>query len=185
MVILIHGYGAHGKDIASDLTGKGREVVWCDDPNTGFIGHYDRVVVGVNNGHTRQDIAERKGYDRGQWVHNDASVGPDVHLGQHTHVNAGAFLTRCTLGDFCTVGPNATICGDVTIGNLVTIGAGAVIRNLLTICDDVTIGCGAVVVKDITEPGTYVGNPARPIEWRDPGEVARELADLEAKRAGL
>jgi serine acetyltransferase len=28
-------------------------------------------------------------------------------------------------------------------------------------CNDVTIGMGAVVVKDITEPGIYVGNPAR------------------------
>ena len=34
----------------------------------------------------------------------------------------------------------------------------------VTICDDVVIGAGSVVTKDITEPGTYVGNPARKLE---------------------
>lgn len=33
----------------------------------------------------------------------------------------------------------------------------------ITICNFVTIGAGAVVVKDITEPGTYVGNPIKKI----------------------
>ena len=32
------------------------------------------------------------------------------------------------------------------------------------ICDDVTIGAGSVVTKDISEPGIYVGNPARRIK---------------------
>jgi acetyltransferase-like isoleucine patch superfamily enzyme len=30
----------------------------------------------------------------------------------------------------------------------------------VSICDDVVIGAGSVVTKDITESGTYVGNPA-------------------------
>jgi len=31
----------------------------------------------------------------------------------------------------------------------------------VTICDHVAVGAGAVITKDITEPGFYVGNPAR------------------------
>ena len=31
----------------------------------------------------------------------------------------------------------------------------------VTICDDVVIGAGSVVTKEILEPGTYAGNPAR------------------------
>ena len=46
------------------------------------------------------------------------------------------------------------------IGDRVSIGSNATILPV-TICDDVVIGAGAVVTKDITEPGTYIGNPAR------------------------
>lgn len=43
------------------------------------------------------------------------------------------------------------------------IGAGATVSNNITICNDVMIGAGAVVVKDIMEPGTYVGVPQK--DW--------------------
>jgi acetyltransferase-like isoleucine patch superfamily enzyme len=46
------------------------------------------------------------------------------------------------------------------IGNDVSIGTNATILPV-TICDRAVIGAGAVVTKNITEPGIYVGNPAR------------------------
>jgi acetyltransferase-like isoleucine patch superfamily enzyme len=46
------------------------------------------------------------------------------------------------------------------IGNHVSIGSNATILPV-TICDNVVIGAGAVVTKNITSPGTYVGNPAK------------------------
>jgi acetyltransferase-like isoleucine patch superfamily enzyme len=46
------------------------------------------------------------------------------------------------------------------IGNRVSIGSNATILPV-RIVDNVVIGAGAVVTKDITEPGTYAGNPAR------------------------
>jgi acetyltransferase-like isoleucine patch superfamily enzyme len=46
------------------------------------------------------------------------------------------------------------------IGNRVSIGTNATILPVV-ICDEVVVGAGAVVTKDITEPGIYVGNPAR------------------------
>jgi acetyltransferase-like isoleucine patch superfamily enzyme len=42
----------------------------------------------------------------------------------------------------------------VSIGSNVTILP-------VSICADVIIGAGGVVTRDITEPGTYAGNPAR------------------------
>jgi acetyltransferase-like isoleucine patch superfamily enzyme len=46
------------------------------------------------------------------------------------------------------------------IGRKVYIGSNSTILPV-SICDDVVIGAGSVVTRDITEPGTYVGNPAR------------------------
>jgi acetyltransferase-like isoleucine patch superfamily enzyme len=46
------------------------------------------------------------------------------------------------------------------IGNNVSIGSNATILPV-QICDGCVIGAGAVVTKNITEPGVYVGNPAK------------------------
>lgn len=53
------------------------------------------------------------------------------------------------------------LCGSVVVGERTWIGAGSVVSNNISICGECMIGAGAVVVKDIKEPGTYVGVPAR------------------------
>jgi acetyltransferase-like isoleucine patch superfamily enzyme len=50
--------------------------------------------------------------------------------------------------------------GRTVIENNVTIGSNATILPV-HICSGAVIGAGAVVTKDITVPGTYLGNPAR------------------------
>ena len=56
------------------------------------------------------------------------------------------------------------ICGRVRIGNLCFIGAGSIVLNNISICDGVVVGAGSVVVKDICDPGVYVGNTAMKIK---------------------
>jgi acetyltransferase-like isoleucine patch superfamily enzyme len=162
MDVVIFGNGGHGQDIAEDIGGaRFRD----DDPdlNTAVAG--DTVqIIGVNNPQTRRELAKRMTIQgRGVWVHQTAIISQSVTVGAHTHINAGVFATRATIGDFVTVGPNATICGDVTIGDGCMIGAGAVIKNLVTIGDNVTVGAGAVVVADVPDGQTVVGNPAKPL----------------------
>lgn len=55
---------------------------------------------------------------------------------------------------------NQALWKSTKIGNNVSIGSNATILPV-NICDNVVIGAGAVVTRDITEPGTYAGNPAR------------------------
>ena len=57
--------------------------------------------------------------------------------------------------------PGAKILGGAKIGNSCRIGSNSTILPNVQICDDVVIGAGAVVTKSITEPGTYIGIPAR------------------------
>jgi UDP-N-acetylbacillosamine N-acetyltransferase len=42
--------------------------------------------------------------------------------------------------------------------------SGSVLIDKISVCDDVIIGAGSVVIKNITESGTYVGNPARKVK---------------------
>jgi acetyltransferase-like isoleucine patch superfamily enzyme len=57
--------------------------------------------------------------------------------------------------------PGAKILGGAKIGNSCRIGSNSTILPNVQICDDVVIGAGAVVTKSITEPGTYIGVPAK------------------------
>ena len=89
-------------------------------------------------------------------------VNPGSEVGRHCIVNTAAIVEHdCRIGDFCHIAPKACIGGFVTVGRHVWVGLGCSIRNVLTICDHVTLGAGCTVVKDITEPGVYVGTPAR------------------------
>ncbi|MNG10838.1 Galactoside O-acetyltransferase [compost metagenome] len=51
----------------------------------------------------------------------------------------------------------------ISIGNNVQIGAGAIILPGVSICNNVIIGAGCIVSRSISEPGVYVGVPARKI----------------------
>ena len=83
-----------------------------------------------------------------------------VTIGEDCFVSHGAMFIN---DPFRIGGPargDQTQWKETTIGNRVSIGTNATIMPV-NICDDVVIGAGSVVTKDITEPGTYAGNPAR------------------------
>lgn len=119
-------------------------------------------------------------------IGDDVFVGPfveiqkDATIGARTKVQSHAFICELvTIGEDCFIGHGVVFINDTfaiggpargdkshwlstEIGKRVSIGSNASILPI-RICDDVVIGAGAVVTRDITEPGTYVGNPAKKI----------------------
>jgi acetyltransferase-like isoleucine patch superfamily enzyme len=105
-------------------------------------------------------------------------VQKDVRIGARTRVQSHSFICELvTIGEDCFVGHGVMFINDTfaeggpargrkelwrntRIGNRVSIGSNATILPV-EICDDVVIGAGAVVTRSITQPGTYIGNPAR------------------------
>lgn len=88
----------------------------------------------------------------------------NITLGKHTHLNLQTTIGHDTVaGDYFTTAPGAKISGNCNIGECVYFGTNASVREKITICDNVTIGLNAGVVKNIVEPGTYVGVPAKKI----------------------
>jgi acetyltransferase-like isoleucine patch superfamily enzyme len=122
-------------------------------------------------------------------IGEDSFVGPfveiqrDVVIGKRCRIQSHAFICELvTIGDDCFISHGSMFINDLfsaggpakgqrdlwqstKIGNRVSIGTNATILPV-TICDQVVVGAGAVVTKDITEPGTYVGNPARCLRRR-------------------
>jgi len=95
---------------------------------------------------------------------NAASLTTAIRMQSLNVVNPGCTIAHdCEFGSYNVICPGANISGGVILGDEVFVGAGAQIRQGLRICSQATLGAGAVVVRDILEPGTYVGVPAKPL----------------------
>lgn len=86
----------------------------------------------------------------------------NVKIGRHAHLNLHTTIGHdCEIGDYFTTTPGTNISGNCKFGNNVYLGTNSAVKQGVVIGDDVTIGMGGVVVKDILEPGVYVGNPVK------------------------
>lgn len=151
-----------------------------------YVNYPDaRFVIAIGSSAIRKKVAERlKSVLWYTAIHPSAVISPmETDIGEGTVVMAGAVINPCTvigkhciintcasvdhdnqIGDYAHISVGATLAGTVTVGSNVWVGAGAVISNNVTVCDGCMIGAGTVVVRDIEEPGTYVGVPGRKIK---------------------
>lgn len=82
-------------------------------------------------------------------------------------VQVGSIITDSIIKRHSMISASVTIAGRSTIGECCNIGVSTTIINDIEICDHVQTGGGCVITKKITEPGVYVGVPAKKIksEW--------------------
>lgn len=190
--VIIIGAGGHARVIADIVTAAGDRVLGHLDDNAPALGkvkdyvNYPNAhfIIGIGSAAVRQRIARQMAGV--QWytaIHPTAVIGSGVtiregtavmahavmnagaSIGAHCIVNTGAIVEHDNqIGDFAHISVGAKLAGTVTVGESSWIGIGAVVSNNLSICGGCMIGAGAVVVKSITEPGTYVGVPARRIQ---------------------
>jgi sugar O-acyltransferase (sialic acid O-acetyltransferase NeuD family) len=98
-------------------------------------------------------------------VMDGAVINSGAAIGRGVIVNTNSTIEHdVEIGDWVHVAPGATISGSVVVGRFSMVGAGATIIEGLNIAEGCMIGAGAVVVHDLTEPGVYVGCPARRIK---------------------
>jgi sugar O-acyltransferase (sialic acid O-acetyltransferase NeuD family) len=101
----------------------------------------------------------------GSYIGPYSIITTNIEIGNHAIINRGNQIGHdCRIGDFLSIMPNAIIGGNVTIGDCVYLGSCSNVREKTSIKDNVIIGMNAAVVKDISEPGTYVGVPAKQIK---------------------
>jgi sugar O-acyltransferase (sialic acid O-acetyltransferase NeuD family) len=185
---LLHDLGRGDRIVAfhePDEVFRARELlgvpVW---PQSAFDPAQQRAVIAIGNPGIREKVANELPPETAfeTLVHPTAVMSQWVELGEGSVICAGAVLTcqitigkhchlnlnttvghDCSFGDFCTVAPGTNISGNVDFGTRVDVGTQAAFRQHVRVCDDVVIGMGAAVVKDIVEPGTYVGVPAKKV----------------------
>lgn len=101
----------------------------------------------------------------GAVVMDGAVINGGSNLGLGAIVNTNSTVEHdVVLEDWVHVAPGATISGGVTVGRFSMIGAGATVIEGKKIVAGCVVGAGATVVCDLTDPGVYVGSPARRIK---------------------
>jgi sugar O-acyltransferase (sialic acid O-acetyltransferase NeuD family) len=112
--------------------------------------------------HPAASVSAHARLGRGCLVAAQAVLGPGARVGHGTIVNHSAIVDHdVVLGDFVHAAPGSVLGGGASLGQRVFLGARAVVLPGVSICDDVLISAGAVVTRDITEPGVWLGVPAR------------------------
>lgn len=135
-----------------DNRGRGELIDWLRS-----VGHSLETIV-----HPSAFVATSVKMGEGVFVSAGATVIAEARIGDGVIVNTGASVDHdCVIGEAAHIAPGVHLCGNVRIGARTLVGVGSSVRPGLTVCDDVVLGAGSVVVRDIVEPGTFAGNPAR------------------------
>lgn len=143
------------------------------------------LFVAIGNNATREKILTKLEAAKASipvLIHPNAIIGDQVKLGQGTVVMPGVVVNCCTkigrgciintgatidhdnvIEDYAHISPGVHLAGTVNVGRSTWIGIGGVVSNNINITKYVIVGAGAIVVRNITEPGTYIGVPARRI----------------------
>ena len=106
-------------------------------------------------------LTELTNFGVGNIICAGVHLSTNISISNHVHLNILTTVGHdCVIGDFVTTAPAVNISGHVNIDDGVYIGTNASIHQKINICKDVTIGLNAGVIRDITEPGVYIGTPA-------------------------
>lgn len=188
VIALLFNQGYQVEAIYDDAYEKDKEERILNVPVVGKIdavGTSANLILAVGNNQIRKELFCRfkEQVFKENCIHTTAYIEDSVSLGKSNLIFGRAFLNACVrvgsntiintasilehesvVGDHSQISVGAILCGRVVVGENCFIGAQAVIRDKIKIGDNVVVGAGAVVVKDIVEPGVYIGNPARRIK---------------------
>ncbi|MDE6338556.1 MAG: NeuD/PglB/VioB family sugar acetyltransferase [Muribaculaceae bacterium] len=93
-------------------------------------------------------------------------VSCNVEIGNFNTFNGYIAIGHDSIiGDFNSVMPAVKVSGGVKIGNRNFLGVNSVILQYKEIGNDTTIGASSVVLRNTKDGYTYVGNPAKKIEY--------------------
>lgn len=160
-------------------------------PVMGDLGQLDKhraikhLIIAIANPAIKKRIAHiagKIGFQFPNLIHPSVVFGSSVSLGQGNIICAGSIVsTEVCLQSFITINPQCGIGhestlhsystlywgvhlgGNTIIGESCELGTHSCVLQGLQLADNVVLGAGAVTVKNIKEPATYVGIPARKI----------------------
>jgi sugar O-acyltransferase (sialic acid O-acetyltransferase NeuD family) len=95
-------------------------------------------------------------------IQSHVKIGNNVILWSGSHVGH-----RTVVKDNCFASIQAAVSGFCEIGENCFLGVNCCVAGGLKIAKDCIIGAGAVVIRNTEEGKVYVGNPARPLSYKN------------------
>ena len=141
----------------------------------------ENVIIGIGNNAIRKKIYEENKninwcslihpksivsknaiIDCGTVVCSGAIIQTEAKIGKHCIINTNCNIDHeSIIGDFTSICPSSTICGQVNIGKLTFIGANSTIIQKIKIGINCIVGAGSVIIRNINNNSKVVGNPSR------------------------
>jgi len=118
----------------------------CTFGNDVFVGPFVEIQKGVTVGNRTK-------------IQSHSFVCELVEIGSDCFIGHGVMFINDLFKDGSPAGGDSSQWNRTRVNNTVSIGSNATLL-LVQISDGAVIGAGSVVVKDITAPGIYAGNPA-------------------------
>ena len=110
--------------------------------------------------HSSAVVSEMSIVRPGTLIMPNTYVGPGAELGICSIVNTGSIVEHdSVIGDFASLGPGATLAGNVRVGDVTMIGMGASVLEKLSIGSMVIVGANSLVTRDIPENTLGYGVP--------------------------
>ena len=100
----------------------------------------------------------------GSIIMHQALVNAGTSVGVNSIINSQALIEHSArIGNHCHIATGAILNGDCQVGDHTFVGSRATVLQGVTISEHIIVGAGAVVTQSLTEPGVYVGIPARKV----------------------
>lgn len=185
------GNGGHAREVMAQMGNKLERFVddqYVND-DTQPLSELDPtkhiVMIAISDSNDRFNISQRlpDGIQFFTFIHPTVLIMGDVEIGEGSFIGAYSILTTnikigkhsilnrgnhighdCKIGSYFSAMPGSIVSGNVEIYDLVYMGTNSSIREKLSIHSLSIIGMNSTVVKNITEPGIYVGVPVKKIK---------------------
>lgn len=107
-------------------------------------------------------VSKHSFIEEGTIIMHHAIVNANSYVGKNTIINSKALIEHDNhVGNHCHISTNSTLNGTVKVGNNCFIGSNSKTVNNIIIANDIFIGINSLVTKNLSDPGIYLGSPAR------------------------
>jgi len=108
---------------------------------------------------------ERIAFGQGNIICASCTFTTDISIGNFNIVNLDSTIGHdVIIGNYNVINPSVNVSGGVQIKNKNMIGTNTAILQYVELASELIIGASALIIKNINEPGVYIGSPVKKIK---------------------